>query len=171
MRVAVGLGSNLGHRPRMLDRGRRALEELLSGTRLSRVYRSEPMYVRDQPTFLNLCCVGRAEAEPADLLVEFQAAERKAGREPGGGDGPRPLDLDLLLYGDRRISLPNLEVPHPRMTERGFVLVPLAELIPGVEVPGTGRTVAELARAVGSESVEPLGRLNRLLDGDDARLS
>lgn len=167
-RTAVGLGSNLGHRARNLLAGRRALEELLSDLRTSRVYETAPVGgTAGRPRYLNACCVGRGVRGPSELLEAFREAERRAGRGPEARDGPRTLDLDLLLYGDRRISSPELEVPHPRMAARAFVLVPLAELIPGVEVPGTDRTVAELAERVGSGGVEPVGALEDLVEGED----
>lgn len=163
----MGLGSNRGDRARHLLAGREALERRLSDLRTSRVYETAPVGSRGQPRFLNACCVGRSTADPARLLEAFAAAERRAGRGPEARDGPRTLDLDLLLYGDRRISSPGLEVPHPRMAGRAFVLVPLAELIPGVEVPGTGRTVGELAERVGRAGVEPVGALEELVEGED----
>lgn len=165
--VAVGLGSNLGDRVGQLRRGRAALAELLSDLRCSRVYETDPVGREDQRDFLNLCCVGRTDAGARSLLQALLAAERRAGRRRGGGDGPRRLDLDLLLYGHRRIREPGLEVPHPRMAGRGFVLVPLAELVPGREVPGTGATVGALAEAVGREGVRALGRLEELREGCD----
>lgn len=163
----MGLGSNLGDRVGHLRRGRAALAELLSDLRCSRVYETDPVGREHQPDFLNLCCVGRTEIGPRALLEALQAAERRAGRRDGGGDGPRPLDLDLLLYADCRIREPGLEVPHPRMAERAFVLVPLAELVARREVPGTGSTVGALAGAVGREGVRAVGRLEELEEGRD----
>lgn len=160
--MAVGLGSNRGDRVAHLAAGRRALEARLEGARWSRVYETVPVGRADQPAFLNLCCVGRTAAGPRDLLAFLLETERREGR--GGGDraGPRPLDLDLLLYGDRRVSGSGLEVPHPRMAERAFVLAPLSELIPEVEVPDAGATVAELSERVGRAGVEPVGFLEDL---------
>lgn len=98
-----------------------------------------------QPDFLNAVATGRTALSPLDLLRLLRRLEAGAGRLPSAeANGPRPLDLDLLLYGDSRIDLPQLVVPHPRLAERRFVLAPLADLIPDFVVPGTGRTVASL---------------------------
>ncbi len=168
--VAVGLGSNRGSRARHLASGRAAVGRLLSDLRCSRVYETAPVGGVEQPSFLNMCCVGRATVGPEALLAALLEAEARSGRdrsaEPPGG--ARTLDLDLLLYGARRADRRGLRLPHPRMAERAFVLAPLAELIPGAEVPGTGRTVRELAREAGTGGVEPLGELDDLLEGRDA---
>ena len=170
VRVAVGMGSNLGDRARHLRAGLAALERLLSDLRTSRVYETAPVGgPPGQRRFLNACCVGRSTQRPEELLADFRLAERRAGRSAEDRAGPRPLDLDLLLYGGRRIESPTLEVPHPRMMERAFVLVPLAELIPGVPVPGTGRTVGELAATVDAEGIESLGELEELVEEKDGR--
>ena len=170
VRVAVGMGSNLGDRARHLRAGRDALERLLSDLRTSRVYETAPVGgPPGQRRFLNACCVGWTRHGPEELLEAFRAAERRAGRSREDRAGPRPLDLDLLLYGDRRIESDGLEVPHPRMTERAFVLVPLAELIPGAPVPATGDTVGELARRVDAGGIDSLGELEDLLEGEDGR--
>ena len=98
---------------------------------------------------------GRTLLAPLDLFRLLKRLEAEAGRLLlGEANGPRPLDLDLLLYGDRQIDLPELVVPHPRLTERRFALAPLADLVPGLVVPGTGRTVAELLEAAPPARVE-----------------
>ncbi len=167
--VAVGIGSNLGDRAEHLRAGREALAGRLSELRASRVYETDPVGAVAGGRFLNMCCVGRTTDRPGDLLAWLLAAERRAGRArdgPGGGSA-RTLDLDLLLYGRRRISTPRLEVPHPRMAGRAFVLRPLAELIPDAAVPGTGRSVGELARDADDEGIDALGELDELLEGAD----
>ena len=108
-----------------------------------------------QPDFLNAVATGRTALSPLRLLGLLQRLEAEAGREGRGEtNGPRPLDLDLLLYGDLQIDLPGLVVPHPRLRERRFVLVPLARLRPGLVVPGTGRTVESLLAAAPPARVE-----------------
>lgn len=169
VRVAFGLGSNLGDRAGHLERGRAALRALATDLRCSRVYETAPVGAPghpDQPDFLNLCCVGETALGARELLEALLAAERREGRDPEAREGPRTLDLDLLLHGDHRIAVPGLEVPHPRLADRAFVLAPLAELIPEARVPGTGRTVAELAARAGSDGIEPLGALDDLLGED-----
>lgn len=161
--VAVGLGSNLGDRARHLAAGVRALEGLLDGLRCSTVYESEPQGVEGHPPFLNACCVGRTELPPEELLERLHDIEREAGRirEPERKT-PRTLDLDLLLYGERVIHTPELRIPHPRLPERAFVLVPLAEIAPEWPHPETGRTVDEMAKGAdptGVRAVSPDGVL------------
>ena len=149
-RAFVGLGSNLGDREALLRRALEAIDEL-PGTQVRAVstFRdTSPVGVVEQPRFLN----GAAEIEttlpPRELLNGLLETERRLGRDrssvPSGG--PRTIDLDLLLYGNARISAPGLEIPHPRLAERRFVLEPLAELDPRLEVPAKGRVQALLAK-------------------------
>lgn len=157
--VAVGLGSNLGNRPAYLRFGLGALRRLLSDVVVSPVYETEPREVVEQPPFLNACCVGKTRFTPRQFLMQLQHIERMAGRRWAGPRyGPRVLDLDLLLHGTTVIETPDLVVPHPRLRERPFVLVPLAELVPDCVVPASGghaaATVADLARAAGAKGVE-----------------
>jgi 2-amino-4-hydroxy-6-hydroxymethyldihydropteridine diphosphokinase len=148
-RAFVGLGSNLGDREALLRRALGAIAEL-PGTEIRAVssFRdTAPVGFVDQPRFLN----GAAELEtalaPDELLAGLLEIERRLGRDRRGipGGGPRTVDLDLLLYGDARISAPGLEIPHPRLAERRFVLEPLAELDPRLEVPAKGRVQALLS--------------------------
>jgi len=108
-----------------------------------------------QPDFLNAVATGRTFLTPLDLLGLLKRLETEAGRPASGeADGPRPLDLDLLLYGDLQADLPELVVPHPRLVARRFVLAPLADLVPDLVVPGTGRTVASLLASAPPARVE-----------------
>lgn len=162
VRVALGLGSNLGDRAAHLRFGRRELAGWVDGLRCSALYETEPREVTEQPPFLNACCVGRTSLAPEELLARCREVEAAAGRRPGGRRfGPRTLDIDLLLYGDRVVRGPGLEVPHPRMAERAFVLVPLAEVAPRWRHPAAGLTVGELARRV------PRAGVRRLDQADD----
>lgn len=159
VRVAIGLGSNQGDRIASLRFGLSGLRGHLEAVRLSSIYETVPRYVSDQPLFLNACCVGHTRLTARRLLEELKSLEAGAGRETGGPRyGPRILDLDLLLYGTAVIEQPDLVVPHPRIHERGFVLVPLAELAPDMMVPASAgkpaASVAELAARVDSEGVE-----------------
>ncbi len=139
----VGLGSNLGDRRATLE----AALARLRPRRVSSIVETEPWGRGDQPAFLNAVAELETELEPDRLLGALQALERDHGRVRGERWGPRTLDLDLLLYGDRSIRSASLEVPHPRLPERRFVLEGLAELCPERPVPGLGRTVRQLLEA------------------------
>lgn len=156
--VGVGLGSNLGDRTASLNDAIRSLMLCLSDCRISGVYESAAVGFTDQPDFLNACCTGRTRLTPTELLSELQGLECSFGRNPGGPRyGPRTLDLDLLVYGDRVVEKPGLILPHPRLRERAFVLLPFAEIAGDWEVPASrgakAATVGELAHEVGTQGV------------------
>lgn len=136
----VGIGSNLGEPRRQIESALEALGRL-PRTRLllcSSVYRSAPEGRSDQPDFLNAVArlATRIAVEP--LLDELQGIERRHGRERSFANAPRTLDLDLLLYGRLEIATDTLTVPHPRMTQRAFVLIPLLQIAPLADIPGKG---------------------------------
>lgn len=147
--VYLGLGSNLGEREAHL---RRALAELESPKlrllRTSGIYETEPIGFRDQGWFLNLVAEFETELFPKQLLARMQRVERSMGRERTVKNGPRVIDIDILLYGTSVIRTEGLEVPHPRYRERRFTLAPLAELAPELRDPVTGRTMAEMLGAL-----------------------
>ncbi len=129
MKVYLGLGSNLGPRYRNLSAARRRLRQ--KGFRIlrqSRVIETEPWGVTEQPRFLNQVLEGDWQGTPHQLLRIAKQVEREGGRKPTKRWGPRVIDVDILLFGDERISLRDLVIPHPRMTERAFVLESLDEL-------------------------------------------
>lgn len=149
-RAFVGLGSNLGDRESTL---RAAIGKLggLPETELravSRLRETEPVGYVDQPRFLNGAVELETDLPPRELLDALLAVELELGRDRAAAppQGPRTLDLDLLLYGADTIDEPGLTVPHPRLHERAFVLEPLAELDPALVVPGQGQVQALLAR-------------------------
>lgn len=149
----IGLGANLGD---ALSTLQAALADLaaLPRTRLraaSSIYRSAPIDAAG-PDYLNGVARIDTSLEAQDLLVRLQDIERRHGRERPYPNAPRTLDLDLLLFGDERIDTPSLTVPHPRLHRRAFVLVPLAELAPGLVVPGFG-PVSALLPAVADQAV------------------
>lgn len=146
----VGLGSNAGPRMKAIREAMRRLDRL-PHTRIlrrSRVRETEPWGKTDQPRFLNAVVEVETGLEPAEMLERLLAVERIMGRVRGERWGPRPIDLDLLLWNERRIRRRGLHVPHPRLARREFVLVPLEELCPDRIVPGTGRSVRQLRRAL-----------------------
>ena len=159
-RVAIGLGSNLGDRAENLAAGRKGLATRgVTWQAISQVYETEPLLpdtpqTTEQRAYLNQVAVGETELSPQALLEVCLGVEQEQGRVRTVRWGPRTLDLDILLYADRRIEEPGLIVPHPEMARRAFVLIPLAEAAPDWPVPGTGKTAAELAATVpGREGV------------------
>jgi 2-amino-4-hydroxy-6-hydroxymethyldihydropteridine diphosphokinase len=141
------LGSNLGDPAAQIRRAMRALAAMPE-TRLVRqssLYRNPPAGYLDQPEFVNAVARIETRLAPSDLLDQLLAIERAHGRVRDFPNGPRTLDLDILLYGERTVREPGLTIPHPRMPERAFVLVPLAEIAPETVVPGCGR-VADLVK-------------------------
>ena len=141
-RAYVGLGSNLGDRERSIRRA----AELIGALRLSTIRETEPWGIEDQPLFLNAVAEVETDLPPRRLLDRLLEVERTLGRmRDGARFGPRTIDLDLLLYGSEMVAEPGLTVPHPRLHERRFVLEPLAELEPGLVVPGRGPVPALLA--------------------------
>ena len=151
--VFLALGANLGDRRQNLRAAARALAEFVGEIRASSLYESVPVGVTDQPLFLNAVLVGRTELAAEALLDRTQEIEIALGRRPGPRWGPRPIDIDLLLYGDAAIETPRLTVPHPRMHERGFVLRPLADLAPGKRIGVIG-SAGELLDVVGAHDLE-----------------
>jgi 2-amino-4-hydroxy-6-hydroxymethyldihydropteridine diphosphokinase len=144
--VFVALGSNLGDREGNLARGVRGLRERgLRITAKSSVYETAPVGGPAQGPYLNAVVQAETALGPEGVLSSCLAVERDAGRERSVPNAPRTLDLDLLLYGDEVVSAGGLTVPHPRMHERAFVLVPLREIAPGARHPLLGLTAAEMA--------------------------
>ncbi len=142
----VGIGSNIGDRENQL---RLALKELaalptMESGAVSSIYETAPVGVREQPDFLNLVVSVRTTLSPHKLLDILQGIENKMGRVRTVRWGPRVIDLDLLLYGELVVETPELTVPHPRLQERSFVLMPLAEIAPTVVLPGGTKTAEKL---------------------------
>lgn len=143
--VYLGLGSNLGNRRANLAMALRYLEPLARVEAVSSLYESAPMGPQDQPPYYNAACRVATGLGPAALLRHLKNVERMIGRRPGPRWGPRPIDLDILLFGEEVIEGPDLVVPHPGLAERAFVLVPLAEIAAEERDPPSGRTIGELA--------------------------
>lgn len=157
-RVVLGLGANQGDRVRNLERALGELSRDVMLDDVSWVYESEPVGLRDQPRFLNLVCVGFTDLWPRRLLERAKEIESALGREPGVRFGPRPIDIDILAYGERVVSEPDLEIPHPRLRERRFVLEPLVEILPDWRDPRDGKSARDLLNALDDpESVRPFG--------------
>ena len=154
-RVYLSLGSNLGDREGNLRRTCEALSSFLRDLRLSPIYRTDPLYVVDQPPFLNAAVEGAVDLAPQDLLGRIHAVEAEMGRDRSRETrrGPRTLDIDILLYGALVLESPELTIPHPRLLERAFALVPLLDLAPEIMDPRTGRPLRAALEAVGRRGV------------------
>jgi 2-amino-4-hydroxy-6-hydroxymethyldihydropteridine diphosphokinase len=144
--IYLSLGSNIGDREQMLQS---ALDRLqasdLDITRVSSVYETEPVDFEEQRLFLNLAVEAQTDLFPLMLLSRIQKVELQLGRKrTGPPKGPRTIDIDILLYGESRIRSSHLEIPHPRMQHRRFVLAPLVELAPELRHPVSGATMQDL---------------------------
>ena len=151
----LGLGSNLGDRELNLSNTVDLLKTSpeITLVRSSSIYQTEPWGLVDQPKFLNSVIEIKTSLLPIALLTHTQTIEETLGRRPGLRFGPRLIDIDILLYGDRSIfhEEPSLQIPHPRMHLRAFVLTPLAELMPNYVIKQFGPSVQELSKNVGRQ--------------------
>lgn len=145
----LGLGSNIGRRPDIIRRALRLLDAHphISLLQTSSFYATSPVGPA-QRAFINAVAEIRTTLPPSALLAELKSLEKQLGRTTSKRWGPRRIDLDILIYGDLRIALPHLTLPHPRMNERAFVLIPLAEIVPELKHPLAGRPIRELAASV-----------------------
>ena len=145
--VFLGLGGNMGDRREMMRSAVAGIRCVLDDVAVSSLYESAAWGVTEQPAFLNAVARGRTSLEPVDLLDAMQAIEHDLGRVREQHWGPRVIDIDILLYGSEVIDKPRLQVPHPYMSQRGFVLRPLADLAAGLTLPD-GSLVGELLTTV-----------------------
>ena len=143
----LGIGTNMGNREDNLDRALGLLSQRMRMGKVSSIYDTEPLGNINQPRFLNMVCQVFTRLAPEGLLVLAKGIESKMGRFGKSGE-PRPIDIDILLYGDEVVDTPELVIPHPKMTGRAFVLVPLAEIAPEVVHPVSGKTIKELKQAI-----------------------
>lgn len=146
--IYLGLGANLGNREGCLEQALKLLAAQCGPFCRSSIYETPPWGDPDQPPFLNLVARGQTQLGPCALLARIKEAEQLLGRTPSRRWGPREIDVDLLAYGDAIIGTDSLQVPHARLHERAFVLVPLAEVAPNWTHPVLAKTACELLLAL-----------------------
>ena len=137
----IALGSNLGDREANIKKAFDALKERIQIVKTSSLYETKPMYVEDQGLFLNCAAKIETNLAPEELLKFLKRIEQKLGRKTVKRNGPRTIDLDILFYGDQILKENDLQVPHPKIGERPFVLVPLAEIAPNLIHPVNKKTI------------------------------
>ena len=141
--VYLGLGSNLGDRQENLKKAMEFLAQRLRMGKVSAIYDTDPLGDTNQPRYLNMVCQAFTMLAPEGLLALVKGVESKMGRK-GKSGAPRSIDIDILLYGNLVMTTPDLTIPHPRIRERAFVLVPLAEIDPDLVHPVKNKTIKEL---------------------------
>ena len=146
--IHIALGGNMGDRMANLEAAVAALAPDVAVLNRSRIYETDPKYVTDQPRFLNMALSAETELDAPALLVFLKSIEKRLGRGPSERNGPRPIDLDIVFFGDDVIDLPDLTVPHPRLAERAFVLRPLADIASAIIHPVTGLGVGVMLAAL-----------------------
>ncbi|MGD0795610.1 MAG: 2-amino-4-hydroxy-6-hydroxymethyldihydropteridine diphosphokinase [Dehalococcoidales bacterium] len=147
VKVYLGLGSNLGNRQENLDTALKLISQRMQVGKVSSIYDTEAVGTVAQPRFLNMACEVFTRLAPEGLLALVKGVEFKMGRHSRTGE-PRTIDVDILLYGDTVVKTKELEIPHPKMTERQFVLVPLAEIAPDAVHPVTKKTIKEMNQSI-----------------------
>ena len=151
--VFLGLGANLGNRAANLRMALRYVSSLARVDAVSSLYETAPVGSHHQPDFYNAVCRVATGLSPEALLDYLKRVEFEIGRRPAPHWGPRPIDLDVLLYGERVVETDRLIVPHPRLAERAFVLVPLAEIAPDARHPVLGKTAGEMLASLGEREL------------------
>jgi len=150
----LALGSNVGDREGFIRKAVLLLSEKIKGIKQASIYLSSPVGFTDQPDFYNTVISGYTDLSPEELLRFVKETERKVGRVKRFRWGPREIDIDVIFYGSKVLQSEKLTIPHPRMEERDFVLIPLAEVEPDFKHPVSGKTALELAERVKKSSIK-----------------
>jgi 2-amino-4-hydroxy-6-hydroxymethyldihydropteridine diphosphokinase len=151
--IYLALGSNLGDRLANLDQAKKELSLKITINQISNAYETPPWGYESQPPFLNQVLSARTSLNPDELLLFAKGIEKKMGRLKTFTNGPRLIDIDILLFGDQTIHEADLIIPHPRMLERAFVLVPLAEIAPNLVIPSTALSVRSCLRKINHKEI------------------
>lgn len=147
--VYIGLGTNLGNREANLELAIRLFKPEFTVRKVSPVYETDPLYRLGQPQFFNAVCCVETTLSPEAALEKCKAIERAMGRKKGDTHDPRIIDVDILFYDDVVLKTADLTIPHPRLHERAYMLVPLSKIAPRFVNPATGKTVMQMLRALG----------------------
>lgn len=159
MKTLIALGSNLGNSQEYINLAIQGLAEGIEIKQISNLYYSEPMYVEDQPRFMNAVLWGNTELSAKALLSLCQSLEKKIGRVKNYLNGPRVIDIDIILYGDEVLSSETLSIPHPRYHERAFVLVPAVEIISDWNCPLHQKTIQQLHDSLDPDIIKTLAKI------------
>ena len=162
----LGLGTNLGDRADNLRRAVHALRRLLRVDALSAVYQSAAVGYTEQPHFWNMAVRAQTALTPRALLDALKHLERELGREPTFRMGPRLIDIDVLMYNDAVIDEPGLQIPHPRLHERPFVLQPLVDIDPSLRLVHIGCNATDQLAVIGDASLQRMGTAAEVLGAD-----
>src|SRR5271157_667119 len=154
--VYLGMGANLGDRQGNLVQAIQSIRASASVESIASFYETKPVGYLEQPDFLNTACQITTDLSPLELLHFLKQIERQMGRQASFRNAPRPIDIDILLYDDLVLDTPELIIPHPRMTDRAFVLVPLAEIAPTVIHPTLNLSISELLQRVDQSGIRGL---------------
>ena len=160
--VYLGLGSNMGDRKEKITQALDLMSQQIDLKEMSSIYETEPEGFTQQPLFLNAVCRVSTDLDPENLLDFIKRIEYKLGRRPSFPNAPRPIDIDILLYNDSIISSQKLTIPHPRLGQRAFVLVPLAEIAPELIIPGSEIPLSKLVK-----DLDDISGVNKWADADE----
>ncbi len=151
--IYLSLGSNLGDREANLESVIEEFPPAIEVIVRSSIYQTEPWGFEDQPDFLNMVAQGKTELAPRELLTYLKKIEKKIGRKPSFIYGPRLVDVDILFYGEKVVDEIQLTIPHDKIPERAFVLVPLMEIAPDLKYPDSDQTISDLANSIDTSGV------------------